>query len=152
MSVYRFDTATIEQKLAGLLTAAGFKPVREFTAVDSLIYSDRCIGFYGLNEMADIGTAIYHDSDDIYTEVDCTYKIQLMGRSEAYTDYEDFNARCISLFSELAKDGTLLISSLSMGKACQSMPLKRLSRELTLKIRACFTDAEESAENSEESE
>lgn len=131
------DTAVVCKLISEKLEKCGFRAFREFSAVDSLIYKNSSIGFYSLKSCSFAGLAINHSSLKRVVETDCVFEIRLMGRSCEFADYEELSAKCDALYRSLTKDTVFLIRSMEMGKAYQSMPLKRLTRDLRLNIRLC---------------
>ncbi|MBR1740208.1 MAG: hypothetical protein IJ737_07935 [Ruminococcus sp.] len=127
----------ISDKIAELISAAGFRPIEDFTAVDSLIYKDEAIGFYSLSGCRQKGKAFYHGNNRQYTEADCEYTVRLMGRACEFSDFGEFTGLCEELVEKLLTEGNLLVIGLEIGKAYQSMPLRRLARDLKLTVRIC---------------
>ncbi len=144
MAVYTPDDKLclkdIEQQLEAAVEASGFKAFREFSAVDSLIYNEQDIGFYALKKFKAVASSRHHESMKRYIEADCDYEIRLMGRSCKFSDYMEFYDRCQTLYSQIVTDSSLLVVSMELGDTYQSMPLKRLARDVKLTLRVCLKE------------
>ena len=133
-------------KISQKLSESGFKPFEEFSAVDSLIYKDSCIGIYAVKDCAVAGETLTHDSLTFGIELDYSIEIKLMGSSCDYVDYKGFSDKCESFFFKLIDDEDTLMRGVKLGKAFQSLPLKRLERDITFNARILITEAAEQNE------
>lgn len=135
-----FEIQSIYEKINEITAEVGFKPMKEFSAVDSLIYRNCEIAFYNLKSCEEFATAIIHDSLKFVSEIDCVFEIRLMGKSCDYVDYEDFEKLTSAFFGRLSGEENLLIKGLKYGRVYQSMPLKRLARDVELCLRICIEE------------
>ena len=134
-----FSQTTLD-KISQILKSSGFFPMEDFTAVDSLIHSDKSIGFYTLKSCEVAGESISHDGRKFYVETDCVFEIRLMGKSGEFTDFEDFDRLCGNFFEKAVADDDILIKSMKMENVYQSMPLKRLSRNVMMSVRTMIEE------------
>lgn len=130
----KFSQATSEL-INSILTNSGFKAMEDFTAVDSLIYKNNDIGFYSLNGCDIVGECLSCDGLTYSVELECEFEIRLMSKSTNYADFKSFDDLCSDFYESLVCSEELLIKNMKMGKPYQSMPLKRLERDMTLKVR-----------------
>lgn len=135
----RFSETTV-LKIAQLLEKAGFFPMEDFTAVDSLIHRDKPIGFYSLKSCNIAGEALSHDGRNFYVELDCDFEIRLMGKSCDFADYKQFDEMCAEFYKSAAEDGEMLIRNMKMDNVYQSMPLKRLARNMIMQVRVMVAE------------
>lgn len=127
-NIFTLITAKLENR--------GFTALREFSAVDSLVHGNEMLAFVSLEDCTAAAQTV--DNTDLSVCVETDYKlcIRLFGKSGDFVDYETFSTACTRLFYDIVSDGSLLICKMQMSKAVQSMPLKRLERDITLTVRA----------------
>lgn len=135
------EITTAKEFIAQKLAEAGFAAFEEFSAVDSLIHSDKQIGFYSLKECTSNASCLHHSSSSRFTQTDCVFEIKLMGTSSDYADFLTFDDSCQELYMDLINVGEFMIRSAELGRVYQSMPLKRLARELKLTLRLCVKES-----------
>lgn len=124
------------------LTGVGFMAAEDFSAVDSLIHKEKYIGFFGESNCDVVGECIGLADEKYYCETELEIQVRLMGKSGDFTDAEEFDRMCKNLFAFLAADGRIVISSMVMGKMHQSMPLKRLQKDLKIKVRNLYREVD----------
>ena len=130
----------ILDKISDKLLQAGFTPFEEFSAVDSLIHSDECLGIYSVKDCSVVAEALSHDTLTFGIELDYSIEIRLMGKACDYVDYEDFSEKCDRFFFNLINDEETLMKGIKIGKAFQSLPLKRIERDISFCVRVCLTE------------
>ena len=128
------DTAA---EIERILSAAGFVPMSEYTSSDSLLHRGEYLGFYGLKGYEAVDEAVSHDGVKVYTELVCDVQLRLMGKAGSYDDREELDEKCERVSKELEKSGVLLVRGAKLGSAVQSLPLRRLERQLALKVGIC---------------
>lgn len=139
-----------KELIAQKLAKAGFMAFEEFSAVDSLIHSDKQIGFYSLKDFTSSSSCVHHENGSIFTQLDCVFEIKLMGTSSNYADFLTFDNSSQELYMSLLNVSECMVTSTELGHVYQSMPLKRLARELKLTLRLCVKeDFDSKSERSE---
>ena len=123
------------QNLSSALQSAGFKPLEEFSAVDSMIYSDLNLGFYSRKNSSDVGYGLSCDGKTLYHQLEYEFEIRLMGISSDFADFKTFDEKCGNFYSALSESENFLLKTLKMGNTYQSLPLKRLARNVNLTAR-----------------
>ena len=126
-SIITLVTAKLENR--------GFTVMREFSAVDSLVHADKMLGVISIDECRTVAQAFDNTDMSLCTEVDYALCLRLFGKSGDFVDYEDLSDACTKLFYDIVSDGSMLICNMQMSKAVQSMPLKRLERDMTFTVR-----------------
>ena len=129
------DTRPFMVPLQNLLTAAGFFPMTEFSAVDSLAHPDDMLAVICPEGTCVTGCAYDISNMQLYAQTDVQIKLRLYGKSGDFVDYDTFSAACEELFYALAASRDLLICKMKASKTIQSMPLKRLERDIDLVLR-----------------
>ncbi len=132
-------TLAIESIISTLntkLTTSGFLPMREFSAVDSLVHPDDMLGVIRLENCSVAGQALENENLTFCIETDYRLDIHLFGKSGDFVDYETFSTACTQLFYDIVRDGSLIICKMEMSGASQSMPLRRLERIMSVTVRA----------------
>lgn len=134
------DITQAKEFISKKLSDSGFMAFEEFSAVDSLIHSDKQIGFYALKDLTANASCLHHESGNIFTQTDCVFEIKLMGTSSDYADFTSFDESCQALYARLLIGSECIVRSAELGRVYQSMPLKRLARELKLTLRLCVNE------------
>lgn len=134
------DISQVKQIVSGRLTAAGFLPLGEYSAADSLLHKDEDIGFFGIREYRTEDEAMSHDGSKLFTEISCLVEIRLMGKAGGFSDYDEFIGLCDGFFFALAKEDGMIVNSAKLGGTVQSLPLRRLERTIELRVRICFEE------------
>ncbi|MBO5576020.1 MAG: hypothetical protein J5956_06950 [Ruminococcus sp.] len=125
----------IIQQLELMLTASGFTPMTEFSAVDSLLHTDEMLGVICIENSAINAEALSNNSMNRYIECDHEIKLRLYGCSGDFVDYYPLANACYELFYAIAANENILVRKMDISKTVQSMPLKRLERIITLSAR-----------------
>lgn len=121
--------------LLSLISQAGFYPMTEFSAVDSLTHIEDMLGVISI-ETSSVTACAYNISDmKLYTQTDTSIKLHLYGKSGDFVDYDIFSQACDDLFYTLVSSEDLLICKMNQSRTTQSMPLKRLERVIELTVR-----------------
>ena len=97
--------------ISQVLTSSGFKPLEEFSAVDSLIYSDLELGFYSRKNSTDIGYALSCDGNKLSRQTEYEFEIRLMGISSDFSDYKTFDEKCSAFFKALSENDNFLLKT-----------------------------------------
>ena len=126
----------LESKVWSKLAHAGFEPMVEFSAVDSLVHPDDMLGVIRLENCSVVGQALENENLTYCIETDYRLDIHLFGKSGDFVDYETFSTACTQLFYDIVRDGSLIICKMEMSGASQSMPLRRLERIMSVTVRA----------------
>ncbi len=126
-------------KLCTLLTARGFTPMKEFSAVDSLIHANEMLGVISFEGSQTVAQALTYLQNSFCIETDHKLCLHLYGKSGSFVDYETLSSACYDLFYDIVKDPDLLICKMEMSKAVQSMPLQRLERKIEFTLRVSET-------------
>ena len=135
-------TSSLEQlytKLCTLLTARGFTPMKEFSAVDSLVHANEMLGVISFEGSQAVGQALTYTAMSFCIETDHRICLHLYGKSGNFVDYETLSNACYQLFYDIVRDPGLLICKMEMSKAVQSMPLQRLERKIEFTLRVSET-------------
>ena len=133
------DTRPFMTPLQSLITDAGFFPMTEFSAVDSLTHPQDMLAVICV-ENTSVTACAYDISDmKLYAQTDTLIKLRLYGKSGDFVDYDTFSAACDELFYALSASRELLICKMTASKTVQSMPLKRLERDIELTLRTNVT-------------
>lgn len=117
------------------LTAHGFYAMREFSAVDSLIHADQMLGVMSVESSRVAAQALRNTDLSYCIETDHEITVRLFGKSGDFVDYEAFSEGCYALFYDIVSDSGLLVCTMQISRASQSMPLRRLERKLSLTVR-----------------
>lgn len=126
--------------LTDLISQAGFMPMNEFSAVDSLIYCDKNLGIITIESCDIESETLAHDFSYYGVELNYHIKLRLMGNSCDYVDYDAFSECCDDLIMLILCDKTLIADNIRVGKTFQSMPLKRLERQLSFDLKVFITE------------
>ena len=131
----------LESKVWTKLAHAGFEPMVEFSAVDSLLQPDDMLGVICFEGADVVAEALVYESGNFCVETDHNICLHLYGKSGDFVDYEQLRDACYEVFFDIVSDEDLLICKMEMSPAVQSMPLRRLERTIKFTVR-CTEKAE----------
>ena len=131
----------IENKVWAKLEAAGFEPMEEFNAVDSLLHPDDMLGVISFEGSSVAAEALGCESGNFCVETDHHICLRLYGKSGDFVDYSELSDACYAVFFDIVSDAGMLICKMEMSAAVQSMPLHRLERTIKFTVR-CSEKAE----------
>lgn len=131
----RDSLAQIYSKLWVILDDRGFVPMKEFSAVDSLVHKDEMLGVVSFEGSSAVAEAVVYESQNFCIETDHSICLHLYGKSGDFVDYDELTDACYGAFYDIVSDDGLLIVKMEMSKAVQSMPLKRLERCIRFTVR-----------------
>ena len=137
----RNSLVDIENKVWAKLEAAGFEPMEEFNAVDSLLHPDDMLGVISFEGSSVAAEALVYESGNFCVETDHHICLRLYGKSGDFVDYSELSDACYAVFFDIVSDAGMLICKMEMSAAVQSMPLHRLERTIKFTVR-CSEKAE----------
>ena len=131
----RSSLVEVRSNVWGKLRAAGFEPMEEFNAVDSLLHPDDMLGVISFEGSSVVADALVYESGNFCVETDHHICLRLYGKSGDFVDYEELSDACYQVFFDIVSDEEMLICKMEMSAAVQSMPLRRLERTIRFTVR-----------------
>lgn len=131
----RSSLVEVRSNVWGKLRAAGFEPMEEFNAVDSLLHPDDMLGVISFEGSSVVADALVYESGNFCVETDHHICLRLYGKSGDFVDYEELSDACYQVFFDIVSDEEMLICKMEMSAAVQSMPLRRLERTIKFTVR-----------------